>query len=137
MTLGWGLLFVSNCSEWSGLQKISRKLSSQESYVLDGASSRSEIGIRRDSRGDWLVLLRTIAKLLQSCPTLCDPIDDGPPGSTIPGILQARVLEWVAIAFSGLRTIRKEFIKCGVLFKIHSFINFWLSWVLLLCTGFL
>ena len=56
--------------------------------------------MHRDSRGDWLVLLRTIAKSLQSCPTLCDPIDDGPPGSTIPGILQARVLEWVAIAFS-------------------------------------
>ena len=40
------------------------------------------------------------AKLLQSCPTLCDPIDDSPPGSPVPGILQARVLEWVAIAFS-------------------------------------
>ena len=40
------------------------------------------------------------AKLLQSCPTLCDPIDSSPPGSTIPGILQARTLEWVAIAFS-------------------------------------
>ena len=40
------------------------------------------------------------AKLLQSCPTLCDPIDSSPPGSTIPGILQARTLEWVAISFS-------------------------------------
>ena len=40
------------------------------------------------------------AKLLQSCPTLCDPIDGSPPGSTIPGILQARTLEWVAISFS-------------------------------------
>ena len=40
------------------------------------------------------------AKLLQSCPTLCDPIDGSPPGSPIPGILQARTLEWVAIAFS-------------------------------------
>ena len=40
------------------------------------------------------------AKSLQSCPTLCDPIDGSPPGSTIPGILQARTLEWVAISFS-------------------------------------
>ena len=40
------------------------------------------------------------AKSLQSCPTLCDPIDGSPPGSPVPGILQARALEWVAIAFS-------------------------------------
>ena len=40
------------------------------------------------------------SKLLQSCPTLCDPIDGRPPGSAVPGILQAKVLEWVAISFS-------------------------------------
>ena len=40
------------------------------------------------------------AKSLQSCPTLCDPIDDSPPGSPVPGVLQARTLEWVAISFS-------------------------------------
>ena len=40
------------------------------------------------------------AKSLQSCPTLCDPIDGSPPGSTVPGILQARTLEWVAISSS-------------------------------------
>ena len=40
------------------------------------------------------------AKLLQSCPTLCDPIDGSPPGSPVPGILQARTLEWIAISFS-------------------------------------
>ena len=40
------------------------------------------------------------AKLLQSCPTLCDSIDGIPPGSPIPGILQARILDWVAISFS-------------------------------------
>ena len=38
------------------------------------------------------------AKSLQSCPTLCDPIDGSPPGSAVPGILQARTLEWVAIS---------------------------------------
>ena len=40
------------------------------------------------------------AKSLQSCPTLCDPIDGSPPGFAIPGTLQARTLEWVAISFS-------------------------------------
>jgi len=40
------------------------------------------------------------AKSIQSCPTLCDPIDGSPPGSPVPGILQARTLEWVAIPFS-------------------------------------
>ena len=40
------------------------------------------------------------AKSLQSCPTLCDPIEGSPPGSPVPGILQARTLEWVAISFS-------------------------------------
>ena len=42
------------------------------------------------------------AKPLQSCPTLCDPIDGSPPGSPVPGILQARTLEWVAISFSNV-----------------------------------
>ena len=40
------------------------------------------------------------AKSLQSCPTLCDPVDGSPPGSPVPGILQARTLEWVAVSFS-------------------------------------
>ena len=42
----------------------------------------------------------TTTKSLQSCPTLCDPIDSSPPGSPVPGILQARTLEWVVISFS-------------------------------------
>ena len=54
----------------------------------------------------WFQLLRVVstaaaaAKSLQSCPTLCDPIDGYPPGSPIPGILQARTLEWLAISIS-------------------------------------
>ena len=48
------------------------------------------------------------AKSLQSCPTLCDPIDGSPPGSSIPGIPQARTLGWVAISFSSC-TMRKSF----------------------------
>ena len=46
------------------------------------------------------MLSAAAAKSLQSCPTLCDPIDGSPRGSPVPGILQARILEWVAISFS-------------------------------------
>ena len=45
-------------------------------------------------------MVHAAAKSLQSCLTLCDPIDGSPPGSSVPGILQARILEWVAISFS-------------------------------------
>ena len=48
----------------------------------------------------FLAAAAAAAKSLQSCPTLCDPIDGGPPGFSVHGIFQARVLEWVAIAFS-------------------------------------
>ena len=48
------------------------------------------------------------AKSLQSCPTLCDPIDGSPPGSPVPGILQARTLEWVAISFSNAWKVESE-----------------------------
>ena len=48
------------------------------------------------------------AKSLQSCPSLCDPIDGSPPGSSIPGILQARILEWVAVLFSNARMHAKS-----------------------------
>ena len=48
----------------------------------------------------WIYSLQSAAKLLPSCPTLCNPIDSSPPGSPVPGILQARTLEWVAISFS-------------------------------------
>ena len=48
----------------------------------------------------WISYAAAAAKSLQSCLTLCDPIDGSPPGSPVPGILQARTLEWVAISFS-------------------------------------
>ena len=53
-----------------------------------------------DTRRQELKIAAAAAKSLQSCPTLCDPIDSSPPGSPVPGILQARILEWVAISFS-------------------------------------
>ena len=53
------------------------------------------------------------AKSLQSCPTLCDPIDGSPPGSSIHGIFQARVLEWSVIAFSDTMFRIDKFIEIG------------------------
>jgi len=58
------------------------------------------------------------AKSLQLCPTLCDPIDGSPPGSPVPGILQARTLEWVAISFSSCWGTQ---IKTQILPLISSF----------------
>ena len=49
---------------------------------------------------EFAAAVAAAAKSLQSCLTLCDPIDDNPPGSPVPGIFQARTLEWVAISFS-------------------------------------
>ena len=62
------------------------------------------------------------AKPLQSCPTLCDPIDGSPPGSTIPGILQARTLEWVAIFFSNAW---KWKVKAKLLSHVRLFATPW------------
>ena len=50
--------------------------------------------------GLWVLAAAAAAKSLQSCPTLRDPIDSSPPGFPVPGILQARTLEWVAISLS-------------------------------------
>ena len=49
---------------------------------------------------NYMMSAAAAAKSRQSCPTLCDPIDGSPPGSCVPGILQARTLDWVAISFS-------------------------------------
>ena len=60
----------------------------------------------------WLCAAAAAAKSLQSCPTLCDPIDGSPPGSTVPGILQARTLEWVAISFSNAWKWKVKSLSC-------------------------
>ena len=55
------------------------------------------------------------AKSLQSCLTLCDPTDGNPPGSSVPGILQARILEWVVISFSNACMHTKSLQSCPTL----------------------
>ena len=57
--------------------------------------------IEKLKQGRGLGRAAAAAKLLQSCPTLCDPIDGSPPGSPVPGILQARTLEWIGKAEEG------------------------------------
>ena len=56
--------------------------------------------VSKNKTRSWRWFRSAAAKSLQSCPTLCDPIDGSPPGFPVPGILQARTLEWVAISFS-------------------------------------
>ena len=56
--------------------------------------------LKKERRYIYIYIYTAAAKSLQSCPTLCDPIDSSPPGSPVPGILKARTLEWVAISFS-------------------------------------
>ena len=75
--------------------------------------------------GGFLTIRATFAaaaKSLQSCPTLCDPIDGSPPGSPIPGIFQARTLEWVAISFSNAW---KWKVKVKSLSRIRLFATPW------------
>ena len=67
----------------------------------------------------WAV---SAAKSLQSCPTPCDPIEGSPPGSTVPGILQARTLEWVAISFS---SAWKWKVKVKSLSRVQLFATPW------------
>ena len=63
-------------------------------------------------------IYRAAAKSLQSCPTLCDPIDGSPPGSPVPGILQARTLEWAAISIQkGTENLRGRDFPGGPLGK--------------------
>ena len=81
LSVNQGLITVPNFTGWSwGLNKLTYEepLQQYQAHSKDAAAAKS----------------------LQSCPTLCDPIDVSPPGSAIPGILQARTLEWVAISFS-------------------------------------
>ena len=89
-----------------GLQRVRRKWShlTPPAPLLDIVSAAAAAAV----------------KSLQSCPTLCNPIDSSPPGSSIPGILQARILEWVAISFSSAWKwkVKVKLLSCIWLFGI-------------------
>ena len=74
---------------------------------------RATVGILMDLKKYFLNAAAAAAKSLQSCVTLCDPTDSSSPGSAIPGILQARTLEWVAVSFSSALKWKWEW-SCSV-----------------------
>ena len=74
----------------------------QEMFNKDLEEIKKSQYIMNNAINDIKNTLLMLAKSFQSCPTPCDPIDGSPPGSPVPGILQARTLEWVAISFSNV-----------------------------------
>ena len=94
-------LFFFVCSAWHW--DSSSPTRDQTHATCIGSTELKPTGLPEKSQAHFFKLdiyLIATAKSLQSCPTLCDPIDGSPPGSPVPGILQARTLEWVAISFS-------------------------------------
>ena len=75
-------------------------LAGKDLHTVQGGKKKKETKMLRKEKAFRKVIPAAAAKSLQSCPTLCDPRDSSPPGSSVPGILQARTLEWVAISFS-------------------------------------
>ena len=86
--------WVFGKGKWNGLAWISAVL------IYLWRQARDQVNNQQGFTFLLLMLAVAAAKSLQSCPALCNPIDGSPPGSPIPGILQARTLEWVAISFS-------------------------------------
>ena len=86
------------CRYWSWIGRLNINSLVQKNvyslFPLKGTKNNTTVAIN--------TFTAAAAKSLQSCPTLCDPIDGSPPGSSVLGILQARILEWVAISFSNV-----------------------------------
>ena len=93
------IVFAKLCLPLPGFILYSRaKFACYSGYLLTSYFWKSVARIHRRRGGKNIQ--NATAKSLQSCPALCDPVDVSPPGSPIPGILQARTLEWVAISFT-------------------------------------
>ena len=91
-------------------------------WFWEPAVFRKAIIQNYSGRQDESLAAAAAAKSLQSCPTLCDPIDGSPPGSPVPGILQARILAWVAISFSNAW---KWKVKVKSLSRVRLFMTPW------------
>ena len=82
-------------------EKVGLRLNIQKTKIMaSGPITSWQIDGETVETVSDFIFAAAAAKSLQSCPTLCDPIDSSPPGFHVPGILQARTLEWVAISFS-------------------------------------
>ena len=90
--------------------------------VIHPTKMRNTTVLTKDSSKLLFHYIHAAARSLQSCPTLCHPIDGSPPGSAIPGILQARTLEWVAISFSNAW---KWKVKVKSLSRVWFFVTPW------------
>ena len=99
--LHWLLLLLSH---FSRVRLLATPWTAAYQAPLSMGFSRQEYwsGVPSPSPNMKTAAAAAAAKSLQSCPTLCDPIDGSPPASAVPGILQARTLEWVAISFSNV-----------------------------------
>ena len=124
-----GILISCLCARGqTSIDKSSWQKKKQNPSVLEQdnfLSSRQLCNIWKTVPGmivDLAAAAAAAAKSLQSCPTLCNPIDGSPPGSPIPGILQARTLEWVAISFSNAW---KWKVKLKSLIRVRLFATPW------------
>ena len=94
---------VWECSERMKEVETVQGMNAMSSWSFQWRSPRNRQENNRYEKANihsFIICAATAAKSLQLCPTLCDPIDSSPPGSPVPGILQARTLEWIAISFS-------------------------------------
>ena len=116
--------FPVNCLPFSHRFHPSTNWGSKSNYLGDlwCIIGQYDVGVQLKDFLFWEMTAAAAAKSLQSCQTLCDPIDGSPPGSPVPGILQARTLEWVAISFSN---VWKWKVKVKLLSHVWLFATPW------------
>ena len=95
-------IFLARILEWVAIFSSKGYLWPRDWTLVSCGSCIAGGFFTAEPPGNPKVIYAAAAKSLQLCPTLCNPIDGSPPGSPVPGILQARILEWVAISFSNI-----------------------------------
>ena len=97
------------------IDSVPEELWTEVHDIAQEAAIKTILKKKKCKNAKWLSDAAAAAKSLQLCLTLCDPIDSSPPGSSVPGILQARILEWVAISFSNACMHAKSLKSCPTL----------------------